>query len=70
MFPYFLRIEERKPFIANIQYDGAIFSAAIFPRENKKIDATIMQSDLAMERNIVGLHLFDFPCEQVEGINV
>ena len=49
------------PFIANIQYDGAMLPAAVFPNENGKVNVTIMQSDLAMERDVVGLHLFDFP---------
>jgi len=59
--PYFWEKGKVTPFIANIQYDGAMLPAAVFPNENGKVNVTIMQSDLAMDRDVVGLHLFDFP---------
>ena len=57
------------PTIGKVEYEGKLFNAALFPTAGG-YSATIMESEQAMESDVVGLHLYNIPSEKVRTSHV
>jgi len=57
------------PTIGKVEHEGMLFNAALFPTAGG-YSATVMESEQAMESDVVGLHLYNIPSEKVRTSHV
>jgi len=62
---YFWERKRTLPSVGMVKHDGIFLNAAVFPTEDGKFNVTIMDSQAATKRDIVGLHLYDFPKQRI-----